>query len=171
MGFEKQEAEACIQATTNLYQSIRSQLLTLPSTQYDIIPTGDWTKKEILGHCCDGAAANLQRFVRAQYEETPPRSIYNQAEWVKIQSYSLYNWPDLVAYWFIINKHILHIYQNMPLPAWSNPIIWGTEERPTLWFYHHHFIRHTIGHLTEILPDPIIIPSNIPQFDMAGNRI
>lgn len=171
MKFEKQEAEACIQATTVLYQSLQRQLLNLPATEHDVRPTGEWTKKEILGHCCDGTATNIQRIVRAQYEENPPSSVYNQAEWVRIQNYSLYNWSDLVAYWYMGNTHILHIYKNMPLSAWSNRIIWGAEERSALWFFHHHFVRHTLGHLEQIFPEPILVPDSIPEFDMAGNRL
>jgi hypothetical protein len=171
MKFEVQEAEASIQATATLYQLVRSQLLHLPATEHGVRPNGEWTKKEILGHCCDGTAANLQRVVRAQYEESPPRSVYNQAEWVRIQNYSLYDWPDLVDYWYLGNKHILHIYKNMPLPAWSSRIVWGSEERSALWFFHHHFVRHTLGHLEEVLLEPIVIPDTIPQFDMAGNKI
>ena len=91
MKFEEQEAEASIRATATLYQSVRSQLLHLPATEHGMRPNGEWTKKEIVGHCCDGTAANLQRVVRTQYEESPPRSVYNQAEWVKIQNYSLYD--------------------------------------------------------------------------------
>ena len=169
MKFETLEVETCIQATADLYQTLYDQLRRLPATEHDVRPNGEWTKREILGHCCDGTAANLQRIVRAQYEEAPPRSVYNQAEWVSVQNYSLYNWSDLAEYWFVINKHILHIYKNMPLSAWSSQIVWGTEERSALWFFHHHFVRHTVGHLQEVLLDPIAIPNTIPQFDMAGN--
>ena len=171
MKFETQEAEACVQAVDTLYQALRGQLRHLPATEHDVQPNGEWTKREILGHCCDGTAANIQRIVRAQYEDMPPRSVYNQAEWVRVQNYSLYDWSDLVDYWFVINKHILHIYKNMPLSAWASRIVWGSEERSAFWFFHHHFIRHTVGHLEQVLPEPIVVPDGIPEFDMAGNRL
>jgi hypothetical protein len=143
----------------------------LPTAEHDVIPTGEWTKQQILGHCCDGTATNVQRLVRSQYEAHPPSSVYNQAEWVNIQHYAAYDWADLVAYWYLGNRHILHIYQHLPLVAWSSRIIWGTEERSALWFFHHHFVRHTLGHLEQILLDPIAVPHTIPEFDMAGHRL
>jgi hypothetical protein len=171
MKFEKEEAQACIEATSILYESLQNKLVHLPATEHDVRPTGEWTKKEILGHCCDGTAANIQRLVRAQYEAKPPSCVYNQAEWVKAQNYSLYDWGDLVAYWSMGNKHLLTIYKNMPLSAWFSRIVWGSEERSAVWFFHHHFVRHTLGHLEQILPEPVLVPEGIPQFDMAGNFV
>ena len=41
---------------------------------------GKWSKKEILGHLIDSATNNHQRFVRAQFEDTP-FIIYDQDNW------------------------------------------------------------------------------------------
>ena len=171
MKFEQPQMEACIRDTTALYQSLRNQLLHLPATEHDTVPTGEWTKRQTLGHCCDGTATNIQRLVRSQYEDAPPRIVYTQAEWVRIQSYASYDWSELVEFWFSLNKHILHIYKHMPLSGWSNRIGWGTEERSALWFYHHHFVRHTLSHLEDVLSSPVPAPATIPQFDMAGNPV
>jgi len=45
-----------------------------------------WSKKEILGHLCDSAINNIERFIKIQYEE-PVYVIqsYDQNHWVMIQ--------------------------------------------------------------------------------------
>ncbi|MFJ7886947.1 hypothetical protein ACIQYL_02530 [Lysinibacillus xylanilyticus] len=47
-----------------------------------------WSKKEILGHLCDSAINNLERFIKIQYEKEPlVLTPYDQVHWVKIQDY------------------------------------------------------------------------------------
>ena len=45
-----------------------------------------WSNKEIIGHLCDSAMINLQRFVRCTYEENF-KLVYEQDEWVATQRY------------------------------------------------------------------------------------
>lgn len=47
-----------------------------------------WSRKEILGHLCDSAINNLERFIKIQYEEQPyVLQKYNQEKWVDLQDY------------------------------------------------------------------------------------
>jgi hypothetical protein len=53
---------------------VPSRVHTLPELDLSVRPhPNKWSKKEILGHLCDSALTNLQRFVRAQYEVQPYR--------------------------------------------------------------------------------------------------
>ena len=47
-----------------------------------------WSKKEILGHLCDSAINNLERYIKIQYEPQPcVLTPYDQVQWVDIQDY------------------------------------------------------------------------------------
>ncbi len=47
-----------------------------------------WSKKEILGHLCDSAINNLERFIKIQYDHQPfLLTPYDQVLWVQIQGY------------------------------------------------------------------------------------
>src|SRR5215212_10562037 len=64
-----------------------------------------WSKKEIVGHLADSAQNNIRRFIVAQYEENPTIN-YNQDMWVSIADYQHYDLPDLIDFWYLLNKHI-----------------------------------------------------------------
>ena len=171
MIFGKPQIEQCVQALFALYTSIRDDLLQLTDAELEVLACGEWTKKEILGHCCDATATNIQRVVRIHYEEKPPGCYYNQSEWVSAQNYAICDWGELVEYWFAGNRHLINIYKNMPASSWAKSIAWYAGERSALWFFHHHFVRHNLHHLEQILSDPIPIPECMPQFDSDGNPI
>ena len=59
---------------------------------------GKWSNKEIIGHLCDSAQINLQRFIRCTYEENF-KLIYEQEEWLIVQRYQQMNTADLLQLW------------------------------------------------------------------------
>ena len=73
-----------------------------------------WSKKEILGHLIDSAANNHQRFVRAQRVPHLELPSYEQEFWVSTQAYATEPWPDLVNFWLLFNRHLLHVVKAMP---------------------------------------------------------
>ncbi|MDB5151610.1 MAG: DinB family protein [Mucilaginibacter sp.] len=70
-----------------------------------------WSNKEIIGHLCDSAQINLQRFVRCTYEENF-KLIYEQDKWVKAQLYQDMNASDLLQLWRLLNLQIARVLDN-----------------------------------------------------------
>jgi hypothetical protein len=68
---------------------IPKELKGLPELEVSRRPSPNkWSKKEILGHLCDSAINNMERFVKIQYEEQPyVIPSYNQEQWVGLQHY------------------------------------------------------------------------------------
>ena len=74
---------------------------------------GKWSKKEVIGHLCDSAMINLQRFVRCTYEENF-KLIYEQDDWVKAQHYQELPLDNVLQLWRLINLQIIHVLNNYP---------------------------------------------------------
>jgi hypothetical protein len=72
-----------------------------------------WSNKEIIGHLCDSAKINLQRFVRCTYEENF-KLTYEQDEWVAAQHYQEMNIDDLLQLWRLLNLQISLVLNNYP---------------------------------------------------------
>jgi hypothetical protein len=76
--------------------------------------SGKWSNKEIIGHLCDSAQINLQRFVRCTYEENF-KLVYEQDEWVAAQHYQDMNVADLLQLWRLLNLQIARVLENYPV--------------------------------------------------------
>lgn len=74
-----------------------------------------WSKKEILGHLCDSAMNNLNRFIRAQFEDEPFKVVpYRQDEWVKLNAYNEMKAERIAALWSAINLQIINVISRIP---------------------------------------------------------
>lgn len=74
-----------------------------------------WSPKEIVGHLCDSALHNLQRFINVQHEKTPlVLTPYKQDEWVELQRYQDMPMEEIVALWRSLNKQIASILLHIP---------------------------------------------------------
>jgi hypothetical protein len=74
-----------------------------------------WSRKEIVGHLCDSAINNLERFIKIQYEEQPyilPK--YNQELWVNLQDYQNTSIEEIVLLWSSLNKRIVKVIATIP---------------------------------------------------------
>lgn len=76
--------------------------------------TGEWSRREILGHLIDSAANNHQRFVRAQFKDDLVFPGYEQEQWVSSQKYNDAPWPDLIELWRAYNLHLVHVVSHIP---------------------------------------------------------
>ena len=115
-----------------------------------------WSKKEITGHLIDSAQNNIRRFVVAQYENEP-YIVYNQDQWVLIAGYQDYNWPDLVELWYLLNKHIVVILENMN--SLTARRVSRSEDVHTLEWLAQDYIRHLQHHLHQVLDlEPVAYP-------------
>ncbi|HEX5170715.1 MAG TPA: DinB family protein [Cyclobacteriaceae bacterium] len=110
-----------------------------------------WSKKEILGHLVDSAQNNLQRFVRAQYENIP-RIIYHQDEWVKLQHYKDYEREELIQLWVSLNLHLCRTLSAMDPANYEKQCDTGKPgtELHTLSFLADDYLQHTRHHLAQI---------------------
>ena len=115
---------------------------------------GKWSKKEIIGHLIDSAQNNIQRFVRAQYEQQPP-IVYQQNNWVAAANYQQYNREDLVAFWALLNKHICIILAAMPPDVYNKTVRLGLdgETLVTVQFLAEDYIVHHLHHIHQIFPE------------------
>ena len=113
---------------------------------------GLWSGKEILGHLSDSAAINRQRIVRSQYEELYDFPLYDQAQWVRIQSYHNYVWADLVSRCISEYQHLIHILENLPDESASDkcPNQFSSNDYVTLDWLVGHIYRHYDHHLHQI---------------------
>ncbi|MGF9977181.1 hypothetical protein [Viridibacillus arvi] len=73
-----------------------------------------WSKKEILGHFCDSAIMNIERFIKIQYEKQPyALPTYNQGEWVANPNYQDTPIEEILTLFYVLNKQIIVINKLM----------------------------------------------------------
>lgn len=112
-----------------------------------------WSKKEIIGHLCDSAFNNIQRFVRAQYEINPVIQ-YEQDNWVAIAGYNSYGRVELITLWKSLNTHLCKILLNMPPENYSRTCTMmslGDETNTyTLQWVAEDYLRHMKHHLNRL---------------------
>jgi hypothetical protein len=112
-----------------------------------------WTKKEVVGHLIDSAQANLRRFICAQYENTPPKIVYDQNFWVMANHYNHVKTEDLVTLWKLINQRIADVLTTMPTENYSRECDTNTRsvELHTLEWLAADYVKHMKHHLNQIL--------------------
>ena len=101
------------QLTSEIDQFIANTNKQLINWEHKPSP-GKWSNKEIIGHLCDSAQINLQRFVRCTYEENF-KLVYEQDEWVAAQHYQDMNVADLLQLWRLLNLQIARVLENYPV--------------------------------------------------------
>ena len=79
---------------------------------------GKWSNKEIIGHLCDSAMINLQRFVRCTYEDNF-KLVYEQDEWVATQRYQEMYIENLLELWRLLNLQIARVLETYPADRWQ----------------------------------------------------
>jgi hypothetical protein len=116
-----------------------------------------WSKKEQLGHLIDSAQNNIRRFIEAQYQAQPPVIVYNQDEWVKLNSYQQQPFEDAIALWRLLNLQVLHILRNMQPGVYENICI--RREPHTIGWLVEDYNKHLLYHLHRILElEPLSYP-------------
>lgn len=110
-----------------------------------------WSKKEVIGHLCDSAMNNLQRFVRGQYYAEPPHIIYHQNEWVALQHYQDYEPSALVELWAALNLHICWVLDYISVDRYDKLVDTGKDgvELHDLQFLATDYVSHLKHHLEQ----------------------
>jgi hypothetical protein len=107
-----------------------------------------WSKKEILGHLCDSALNNMNRFIKIQYEEHPyVIQSYNQDQWVLIQNYQERPLDEIVNLFCTLNKQIIHIITNTPNDRLSNLCDIGNNQLKSMEWLIKDYLEHMEHHI------------------------
>jgi hypothetical protein len=114
-----------------------------------------WSRKQILGHLLDSAANNHHRFVRAQIEGKLSMPSYAQQDWVAIQDYKSRSWRDLIEFWTVYNRHLLHLMEEIPEPTRKNLCRIGEGDAVTLEFLAVDYVRHLKHHLHQVFSEGV----------------
>src|SRR5215212_6756460 len=109
-----------------------------------------WSKKEILGHLLDSALNNLRRFIVTQYQQND-KIIYQQDEWVKLQTYQEADINEVILIWKGLNRQIARVISIIPADKLKNSCDTGKngEELQTLEFLIEDYISHLKHHLSQ----------------------
>lgn len=145
-----QEIIIQLETLLNIYSG---GLYNISAQEFSHKPVAEqWSKKEILGHLVDSAQNNIQRFIRAQYEDKP-HIVYNQDVWVAAQAYQHYAAGDLIALWQLLNKHICIILAAMPADKYNMLCNTGKqgEQLFTVKQLAEDYTAHLIHHLKQII--------------------
>ena len=139
------------QRLSHLCEMIPPLLHQIPEEEFSFKPGPEkWSRKEILGHLVDSAANNHQRFIRAQYEEMPT-IIYDQNKWNALSHYNQQNTDELIGFWTLYNKHLLHIIQHIPEGSLERRCHCGGPAPLTLQWLIDDYVKHLEHHLHQIV--------------------
>lgn len=141
-----EELNALIEKTTKVWGAI-------PKSSWFYKPNPDkWSKSEVAGHLVDSAMNNIQRFIRAQYEDAP-NLFYNQNEWVRLNHYETVEKEDLILLWSLLNRQISRIFKNIPTENLELPChfkVDGQLQIVTLQYVIEDYVAHLKHHLGQI---------------------
>ena len=148
-----------------------ARLQTISPAESDQHGTGEWSRKQILGHLIDSAANNHQRFVRAQFSDDLAFPGYDADQWVDAQKYTDTAWPDLIELWRAYNLHLVHVVSRIPEPVLTQPRNKHTLDKiafktvhpsvpATLEYLIRDYLDHLKHHLDQILETSWRTPTN-----------
>ncbi|KMY48544.1 DinB family protein [Peribacillus loiseleuriae] len=116
-----------------------------------------WSKKEILGHLCDSAINNIERFIKIQYVEQPyVIQSYNQEQWVIVQNYQERPLDEIITLFQTLNTQVINIFINIPAEKLSYLCdIGNNQQKPLEWL-----IQDYLEHMEHHINNQILIKNN-----------
>lgn len=115
--------------------------------------TGQWVRKEILGHLIDSAANNHQRFVRARFSDPFAWPDYDGNAWVSAHAYRERPWAELVDLWAGLNGQVAAAMASIPADRLETACLIGKDSPVSLDWLMRDYVRHMRHHLAQILDD------------------
>lgn len=109
-----------------------------------------WSKKEILGHLIDSATNNHQRFIRCQFENIP-KIVYDQNNWNKFNFYQQIDKNQIIQFWTIYNKQLVHLIKNIPNENLLNECKTSDDKNYTIEYLISDYVEHLEYHLQQIV--------------------
>ena len=139
--------EDIINAINYWMQTLPKEYDSMAETEISNRPLPNkWSKKEILGHLCDSALNNINRFIKIQYEEQPfVIQSYNQDQWVILQNYQERPLEEIVNLFLSLNEQIINIISNIPKERLSYLCDIGNKQETLEWLvkdYLNHMEHH-----------------------------
>jgi hypothetical protein len=132
-------------------KGIHAALLAAPAELADTPwRVGGWTRKQIVGHLCDSAANNRQRFVRALTGGTYAGPGYAQDDWVDAHGYKDRPWETLLHWWQVEHEILAAVVARIPADRLETSCTVGDNAPVTLRFLIEDYIQHQKWHLKQI---------------------
>ena len=143
-----------INEVTHQIQAFSVEEMTLRPTPYK------WSKREILGHLCDSAMHNWQRFCLAQHTDGDLRHTrYQQDSLVQLNNWQGQATAEITQLWASLNAQIVAVLKNLPKEKVQNPIILPNGEPATLEFLIEDYLAHLEHHLAQVFSKKIKQPT------------
>lgn len=144
--------EAIAEKLNSLIQQVPQKIKNLAVEDLSKRPAQNkWSGKEILGHLCDSAVNNLQRFIRVQFEDQPfVITAYEQEKWVSVQKYQDTSINDIMELWVCLNRQIARIITGIPREKYLYLCKIDNSQTVTLQALVEDYLDHMNHHLTQI---------------------
>ena len=118
-----------------------------------------WSNKEIMGHLCDSALHNWQRFIYVKNADEPFKiTSYPQDDLVRINNYQNLPTGNILALWKNMNRQIIAVIKNMPVEKMDVSIQLPNNEIKDLRFLINDYIVHLEHHLNQVFNQKNIVP-------------
>ena len=132
------------------------KLVTLPErTITNRKNSQDRSIRQIIGHMVDSATNNTHRVIHMHYTQSPVdypdyANLGNNDRWIAIQNYQEEDWKELVQLWSSVNRHMVHLIQQVDESKLNQIWTSALKERVTLGEMITDYPRHFKLHLNEI---------------------
>jgi len=113
------------------------------------------TIRQIVGHMVDSATNNTHRIIHMHYQDSPISypdyaNLGNNDRWISIQNYQEEDWEELVRLWAAVNRHLVHLIQQIDESKLDQYWITALKEKVTLREMITDYPRHFKLHINEI---------------------
>jgi hypothetical protein len=147
--------ESVVQELEQIITEYEKKIRGIPETEFSSKPLPHkWSKKEVLGHLIDSAQNNLRRFICGQYEDVPPKIVYDQNRWVTSNNYQEADSGEVIVLWLLTNRRIIAVLNQMPESAYTAKCNTGKGDPQfyTLEWLAADYVKHLKHHLNQIIP-------------------
>ncbi|MFN8341035.1 MAG: DinB family protein [Cyclobacteriaceae bacterium] len=138
-----------------LVEAFARRLSALPEPAFSVSRApGKWSQKEVIGHLVDSAQNNIRRMIVGQYEQSPPRIVYRQEEWVRASDWQAMPGKEVIELWRLLNLQFCQILDQMPTSTLNLLCDTGQSEPKlhSLDWIARDYVRHLKHHLNQVLP-------------------
>jgi mannose-6-phosphate isomerase-like protein (cupin superfamily) len=145
----------------HLVNEVPRQLQTFTPEEMTLRPAPNkWSKREILGHLCDSALHNWQRFCLAQQtDEVLQIARYQQDMLVTLNNWQAQPTGQIAVLWASLNTQILAVLKQIHHEKLSHPIILPDGTPAKLGFLVEDYLAHLEHHLKQIFAEQTRPPS------------
>jgi hypothetical protein len=111
--------------------------------------------RQIVGHMVDSATNNTHRIIHMHYQSSPISypdyaNLGNNDRWIAIQNYQEEDWDLLVKLWASVNRHIVHLIEQVNMDKLGQLWVSALGEEVSLEEMIRDYPRHFKLHLDEI---------------------